>query len=193
MKTTAKCNILTNLSNVIGKLLLCIGLAAGVAASAYARGQIASGTVSGSGSGPAYSYSLSFSNSATATSPIGSVWYAWVPGAFYLPGVPSTASAPSGWTAAINNNSIEFYANSPAGYIAAGSSLSGFGYTAGFSPATLATTPNSGLSDAYSAGIEVGPGDIFTVVQVPEPSTLSLLIPGAVGLWWVGRRKLCAA
>ena len=68
---------------------------------AHAQGQIPSGSISGSGAGP-YSYSLAFSDAAGATSPIGSVWYAWVPGSFYLPASPTSASAPAGWTAAIS-------------------------------------------------------------------------------------------
>ena len=193
MKTTAKPSSLTRLSNVTAKIFLAAVLAAGIAASAFAQGQLASGTIIGSGSGPTYSYSLSFSNSASATAPVGSVWYAWVPGAFYLPGIPSSASAPAGWTATVDNNSVQYVANSSASDLAPGTSLSGFGYQASFSPSTLASTANSGRSDAYTGGIFSSADDIFVVQIVPEPSTLSLLIPGAVGLWRVGRRKLRAA
>src|SRR5689334_15264596 len=66
------------------------------ALSARAQGQLPSGTISSSGTGP-YTYNLAFSDSGVAASPIGSVWYAWVPGQFYLPGTPTGASAPSGW------------------------------------------------------------------------------------------------
>src|SRR3974390_3297966 len=99
----------------------------------YAQGENASGTVTGSGSGP-YSYSLTFSDAPTATSPVGSVWYSWIPGQFFLPGVPSTASAPTGWTATISANSVQYVASSPAFDIGPGQTLSGFGYTATFSP-----------------------------------------------------------
>ena len=166
-----------------GSILLGLMLVAGTATSVRAQGQLASGTIGGTGSGP-YVYSLTLSDAVGATSPIGSVWYAWVPGFFYLPGVPSSASAPAGWTATISGNSIQYTANSPANDITAGQSLSGFGYQATFSPAQLAAAPNSGRSDAYSAGLFSDGGDIFTVqiVVVPEPSTLVLLICGAIGL-----------
>lgn len=160
--------------------------------SVQAQGQIGSGTIIGSGSGP-YSYNLSFGDAAGATSPIGSVWYAWIPGFFYLPGTPTSASAPAGWTANISGASVQFTANSPANDIAAGSSLSGFGYQAAFSPAQLAAAPNSGKSDAYSAGLFSDAGNIFTVQAVqptPEPSGPGLLLMGAILLWLRGRRQL---
>src|ERR1035438_9639397 len=81
-----------------GRILLGLMLVSGTATSVHAQGQIASGTISGSGSGP-YTYNLSFSNAPSATSPVGSVWYAWIPLHFYLPGPPTSPAAPSGWTA----------------------------------------------------------------------------------------------
>lgn len=186
---------MTNLSNSIGTMLtkparavvLSLALAAGGATSILAQGDIASGTIGSSGSGP-YSYSLTFSDSAGATASIGSVWYAWVPGSFYLPGVPSTASAPTGWTANISSDSVQYVASSSAYDIAPGQSLSGFGYTATFSPAQLAATANSGKSVSYSGGLFSDGGYTFTVVAVPEPTTLSLLACGVGALGLIGRR-----
>ena len=148
---------------------------------AHAQGQLGSGTVLGTGSGPSYTYDLTFSDAAGATSSIGSVWYAWVPGQFFLPSAPTTASAPAGWTATISSTSIQFVAGSSANYITAGSTRPGFSYTATFSPAQLAAAPNSGESVAYSAGLFSDAGNTFTVVAVPEPSpALLLLISGLV-------------
>jgi hypothetical protein len=178
----------TELTTAVGRVLFGMMLAAAAATSVLAQGLIASGTVSGSGSGP-YTYNLSFSDAPSSTSPVGSVWYAWIPGAFYLPGVPTSASAPAGWTATVDANSIQFAATSPANDITAGSTLSGFSYQAAFTPAELAATANSGLSVAYSGGIESGASDTFTVQAVPEPSTLALLVCGATGLCLVGRRR----
>jgi len=166
-------------------------LAGALNQSARAQGQLASGTVIGSGTGP-YTYSLTFSDAAGATSPIGSVWYAWVPGSDFLPGSPTSESTPTGWTATVASGtpgySIQFKASSSAYYIPAGGSLSGFGYQAGFSPAQLAATANSGESVAYSAALFSDPGYTFTVLGVPEPSTtLLLLIPGL--LWLAGRAR----
>jgi hypothetical protein len=171
------------------KLILGVLVALGTASVAFAQGDIPSGTISGSGSGP-YNYSLTFSDGASATSPIGSVWYAWIPGFFYLPGMPTGASAPAGWTANVSGDSVQYTANSSANYIQPGQSLSGFGYTAAFSPAQLAAAPNSGDSDAYTAGLFSDAGVIFTVQAVPEPSAMSFLGAGVLVLVSAGRRKL---
>lgn len=179
----------TSITTAVGRILLGLMLAVGTALSVHAQGQIASGTVSGSGSGP-YTYSLSFTDGASSTSPIGSVWYAWVPGFFYLPSSPTSASAPAGWTATVSGNSVQFVASSPANDIAAGSTLSGFSYQANFSPAQLAAAANSGRSVAYSGGLFSDAGNTFTVQAVPEPSTLTLLVCGAAGMWLAGRRRL---
>jgi hypothetical protein len=181
----------TGIIPAAGKILLGLILAAGSTASVRGQGEIASGLISSSGSGP-FSYSLSFSDASGATSPIGSVWYGWTTSGFFLPGVPTGASAPAGWTALVDGTSVQYSANSPANDILAGHSLSGFGYTATFSPAQLAAAPNSEMSEAYSAGFFSDAGNIFTVQvsPVPEPSTLTLLVGGATGLFLAGRRRL---
>jgi hypothetical protein len=123
---------------ISNKLSLTFFIALGSSA-AFAQGEQGAGTVSGSGSGP-FSYSLTFSNGAGASSPIGSVWYSWTPNIspfFYLPSTPTGASAPSGWTATVDGNSVQYVANSPANDILPGQSMPGFGYTATFSPAQL--------------------------------------------------------
>jgi hypothetical protein len=159
-------------------------------ASAHAQGEIPSGTLSSSGIGP-YSYSLSFSDAANATSPIGSVWYAWVPGAFYLPGPPRAAVAPPGWSVNVSGHSIQFVADSAANYIHPGQSLSGFSYQAAFSPAQLASAPNSGVSVVYSGGLLSDFGTTFTVktLAVPEPCTLPLVALGAFALTLSTKRR----
>jgi len=179
-----------NVKTVTWKGLIGSVLLAGSVCAGHAQGEIGLGTVAGSGSGP-YTYSLTFSDAANATAPIGSVWYAWIPGGFFLPSAPTSVSAPAGWTATPSFNSIQFAASSAANYIAPGGSLSGFGFTATFSPAQLAAAPNSGRSFAYKAGIEGDPGNGFTVlpVQAPEPSSL-MLISGAAGVFLVWRRKV---
>ena len=177
------------LTRAATRMLLGLVLAVGISTVVHAQGQIPSGTIGSSGSGP-YNYSLTFSDAAGATSPIGSVWYAWIPGQFYLPGVPSSASAPAGWTATVSSDSVQFVANAPADYIAAGQSLSGFGYQAAFTPAQLAAAANSGKADAYSAGLFSDGGVIFTVQPAPEPSGQMLLVAGATTLWFIGHRKL---
>jgi hypothetical protein len=173
------------------RILLGSVLAFGTATFVHAQGQIASGTISGSGSGP-YTYDLTFSDDASASSPIGSVWYSWVPGLFFLPGTPTGASAPAGWSATVFANSVQYVANSPANDIAAGQSLSGFSYQATFSPAELAAAANSGESVAYSGVLFSDGGDTFTVTvqSVPEPNGQLLLLSGVAILWLIRRRKL---
>ena len=186
----------TGPATTAGMILLGLMLIAGTATTVHAQGQIASGTYSSSGSGP-FTYDLTFSNEPNSLSPVGSIWYAWVPGFFYLPGNPIAGSlvAPPGWTATAVLNSIQFVASSSANDILAGHSLSGFSYQANFTPAQLVAAPNSGLSVAYSGGIESGAGFTFTVEHavIPEPSTLTLLVCGAVGLLLNRRRKLQSA
>jgi hypothetical protein len=173
------------------RILLGSVLAFGTATFVHAQGQIASGTISGSGSGP-YTYDLTFIDDASASSPIGSVWYSWVPGLFFLPGTPTSASAPAGWSATVFANSVQYVANSPANDIAAGQSLSGFSYQATFSPAELAAAANSGESVAYSGVLFSDGGDTFTVTvqSVPEPNGQLLLLSGVAILWLIRRRKL---
>ena len=174
---------------IVTKILLGFILATATVTLIHAQGQIASGTVSGTGAGP-YSYSLSFSDDPAATHAIGSVWYAWVPGSFFLPGSPTSATAPAGWTAHVVNNSVQFVASSSAQDILAGQTLSGFGYQAAFSPAQLAAAPNSGLSVAYGGGLFSDSGNTFSVqlTPVPEPSSGALLAGVAATAWVVRRR-----
>jgi hypothetical protein len=171
------------------KLFLTLLIALGTASAAFAQSDIPSGTIIGSGSGP-FTYSLTFSDGAGAGSPIGSVWYAWTPGHFFLPGTPTSASAPTGWSATVSGNSVQYVASSSLYDIQAGQTLSGFGYQASFSPATLAATPNSGKSDAYTGALFSDNGVIFTVQAVPEPSSLALLGAGVLGLALAGRQQL---
>lgn len=170
------------------KALLGVALLVCADVTAYSQGQIASGIISAAGSGP-YTYNLSFTDAATATAPIGSVWYAWVPGGFFLPSTPTSASAPAGWTATISGNSIQFVASSAANDIAAGQTLAGFSYQASFSPAQLQAAPNGGESVAYSGGLFSDTGNTFNVqfASVPEPSAIALLGVGATGL--LARRR----
>jgi len=192
MKNPLK-STLSFLTRAAARMLFGLTLAAAAVTLVHAQGQIASGTIDSTGTGP-YVYNLTFGNAVGATSSVGSVWYAWIPGQFFLPGTPTSASAPAGWTATIFNNSIQYVASSSANYLTPGQSLSGFSYQAAFSPAQLAAAPNSGVSVAYSAGLFSDAGQTFTVqvVPVPEPSGQMFLLLGATTLWFV-RSKLRTA
>ena len=159
--------------------------------------QSATGTYTDTPSGPDYTYSLTASDASGAGAPMGSFWFAWVPGKFFLPSVPLSATAPSGWTESIVNHSVQFVAGSSADYILPGSSLSGFTFTTVDTPAEIAgdatsqgypTTPVT-TSDAYTGGLFSSSGNTFTFTasSVPEPSTLALGAMGVAGLWL--RRK----
>jgi hypothetical protein len=187
MNKTLLFNLPVSVSAAAKGVLLGLTLAASTTVGVYAQ-PTASGTISGSGSG-IYTYSLIFSDAVSASAPVGSVWYAWVPGGFFLPSAPTTVSAPTGWNAYVNGNSVQYVASSSAYNILPGHSMSGFGYQATFSPAQLAAAPNSGVSVAYSGGLFSDGGDTFVVqmVAVPEPSVSILLISGLIGLFLVNR------
>jgi hypothetical protein len=162
-------------------LTAAMALALGGSLTLQAQTINANGQVSGLLSSPGvYHYSLTIGEGLGTTTPIGSIWYAWVPGVFYLPSVPTSASAPAGWTATVFANSIQFSANSAADDIAPGTSKT-FDYFATFSPTQLAAAPNSGVSVAYAGAVDASsPSEIFSVQTVPEPSIAAL---GLVGLF----------
>ena len=180
--------------------LLSGGLAlalAGASLKVQAQSIIASGDLTGTAAGPDYDYSLTVSDSGAATSPIGSFWFGWVPGEFFLATDPTSASAPTGWSATVVNNSIQFLASSSTYDIAPGGSLSGFGFTSADTPATMAgdavaagypTTPVT-TTVAYGAGFFSSPSDTFVVTVVPEPSSLALLLAGPL-YWFAIRRRI---
>jgi hypothetical protein len=190
----------------VGKLFLGLLLAAGTAGSVQAQNILASGQLSAvAGGGGTWDYTMIISDSPSATSAIGSFWYAWIPGQFYLPTSPSSASGPTGWTANIvpsgGASSIQFVASSSSYDINPGSSMT-FQFVSTDTPATLAgdaaptypTTP-IGTTVAYGAGLFSSPSETFVVNSVPEPSTLALAVAGCFGLWvWVaGRRSRAGA
>ncbi len=180
-------------------LFLGLLLAGGTAGSLQAQNILASGQLSATpGGGGTWDYTMVISDSASATSPIGSFWYAWIPGQFYLPTAPSSVQVPTGWSDAIvtaGASSIQFSASSSAYDINPGSSLT-FGFVSTDTPTTLAgnavptypTTP-IGTTVAYATGFFTTPSETFVVQSVPEPSSLALVLAGAFGLWVTGWRR----
>jgi hypothetical protein len=177
------------LTSIPFALAVAAALAASVVSS-HAQGETASGTVSGAQSGSVYDYTVTLMNTSSSVS-IDGFWYAWVPGAFYLPAAPNSASAPAGWTATKVANSIQF----SGGTLAAGASIT-FNFVANFAPSAL--TGTAGYSYVYHTGLDSGPPDsgaflnVQTVSPVPEPSSIGLLAVGALGLLVGGWRKLRA-
>lgn len=180
-------------------LFLGLLLAAGPAGSLEAQTILASGQLSAvPGGGSTWDYTMVISDASGATSPIGSFWYAWIPGQFYLPTAPSSVQVPTGWNYGIvtaGASSIQFYATSSSFDINPGSSLT-FGFVSTDTPTTLAgnavptypTTP-IGTTVAYGAGFFSSPSETFVVTSVPEPSALALVLAGLCGWGFAGWRR----
>jgi hypothetical protein len=180
------------LHSVRCSLAVAAGLAAGSPA-AQAQGVTgASATLSGvAGTGNTFDYTLTLYNASSATTPIEGLWYAWVPGAFYLPSAPSSASGNgSGWSASIVSHSIQFQGNS-GDAIAPGGSAS-FTFVSTDTPTTLSGDTGGGIpigtSYAYPGTISgsVNANDEkFVVSSVPEPSAFGLLATGLLCFWMI--------
>ena len=185
-------------------------VAAGVAMATMACGQVAqatvmedpSGTITKVSGGPPYTYAMTLKDASDATQPIGTFWFAWVPGEDFLATPPISETSPVGWRMnAITNMgsgdgyAIQWISNSAASDILPGGSLSGFGFTTNDSPSSVdgnsvffPSTPvltsfvyNSGpFSDA---GVEF---KVTPVAAVPEPATLAM---GLVPMMMMLRRK----
>ena len=72
--------------------LIAVGIALSLcvlALPALASGIDSSATVVGTPDGSAFNYSLTLNNSATSTDSIGTLWFAWVPGAGCCPTSPT--------------------------------------------------------------------------------------------------------
>ncbi len=172
--------------------------ALGTTDTTQAQGYISSADLGlNSSGGGYYNYTLTLNNNSSSMNPIGTFWFGWVPDVYsydLLPSNPSDIVAPSGWTAYGGQGygsyyypdgySIEFIADTP---LAPGSSAT-FQFTSADSPATLeATSPFFGASAATSylynsyAYSDAG-AEISVPLVVPEPSSLSMIIVGAIGM-----------
>ena len=96
---TSKQTILNLMTTPTARLALAFVLAAGTANYVHAQGQLPSGNIGSSGSGP-FTYDLTFSDAvAGQPRPLGAVLVLLVPrSVFFLPGTPTSATAPAGWT-----------------------------------------------------------------------------------------------
>ena len=181
--------------------LVAMGSIASVARQAAAASPpVASATITTVSTGATNSYSLKLTDSAASPSPIGTFWFAWIPGEDFLDTSPLSVTDPTGWTDNITHGgpgdgyAIQFLASTPAADVTIGSSLSGFGFTSTDSPASISgdsaffpTTPVL-TSFAYDAAPFSDSGDKFLVTVVPEPVSLALLSPMALLLLRRSRR-----
>jgi hypothetical protein len=181
------------------KWQIAIGMALAVlisARSTVASGIDASGTVVGKPDGSLFDYAVTLNNTASSSDAIGTLWFAWVPGADFLATSPTNLTAPAGWTANITHQgpndgfAIQYVASLPSFDLAPGSSLKGFGFSSSDTPAVLAG--NSPLfpsfpettSFVYQGGPLVGDSEQFVAPvtlapqeppsTVPEPSAFLL-------------------
>jgi MYXO-CTERM domain-containing protein len=154
--------------------------------------------------GANWDYTITLTN--TGTGPIGTFWYAWVPGAGYLPTMPTNIVAPANWVDTITNGpppsdgfSIQFTESGTSFGIAPGSSLQ-FTFSSTSSPATLAglsaihpPTP-IGTSTIFGGAPFSDAGQSFVVTSgvtsaVPEPSTLAFGLVSIASLAALRRRR----
>ena len=188
-------------------LFLVIALATGLPATPVLASAIdASAILTSKPDGTSFDYSITLTNSSSSTDPIGTFWFAWVPGADFLPTSPFDIKAPTGWTEMVTHAgagdgyAIQFVAGAGSA-LAAGRSLSGFGFTSAdtltqlaanspFSSNIPATTsfvyngaPFSADSEQFVVSVSTVPETATSVSTVPEPSSL---IFGLVVVTWFG-------
>jgi hypothetical protein len=157
-----------------------------------------SATLSSQPAGLNFNYTLTLNNNSTPSTPIETLWYAWVPGSDFLPTSPTSVQAPAGWTGTIMGGgpgdgfSIEFTTSTAP--LNPGNSLT-FQFQSSDTPAQLAgnspffPTMRVGTSYVYEGSPFLTAGGTFVVQSVPEPSTMALLLVGGLGLL---RRRLMA-
>src|SRR5260370_27440651 len=134
----------------------------------------ASATFSSQPAGLNFDYTLTLNNASGSTSPIETLWYAWLPGEDFLPTSPITVQPPSGWTDIITGGgagdgyTIQFVTSTAP--LNPGNSLT-FIFESADTPAELAgnspfhsTTPTPvGTSVVYAGGPFVGATETFVV------------------------------
>lgn len=165
-----------------------LALAAGLAVSIVSsQAQSATATISGvAAGGGVFDYTITLQN--TGTTSLDSFWYAWTLSGNNLSAAASNPGSSLGWidTALEGNTSISWEGNS-GNTLAVGQSAT-FTFDSTETPSAITTLP-SGESVAYVNGTgpntfeQNDPGvasPVFspTLVAVPEPSSLGLLMAG---------------
>jgi hypothetical protein len=186
---------------VVGGMLVAPARAAGIIG--------ASAVCTAVADGPDFDYTVTLTNtSGTGNDPIGTFWFAWVPGADFMATSPLSVTNPTGWKDAIthvpntatNGYAIQWVESNSAAAIAPGNSLV-FKFTSADTPAGITgdsifypTTPVL-TSFVYSGTPFQGDSKQFLVTfassAAPEPSSLVLGLVAIVGsfAWQRLRRR----
>jgi hypothetical protein len=144
----------------------------------------ASATITPSQLGPSsYEYAMTLTN--TGTTPIGTFWFAWIPGYDLLPRAPTSIISPSGWT---GTNAPDFFGVASAQWVNTvtplqpGQSLSCFKFDTPDAPDVIGGTSQFFGTPVERSYVYIGApqtdlGFPFTPVTVtPEPAALTLLL-----------------
>lgn len=162
-----------------------LAAAGAIVASAAVSHAALTGTAVVSGSpigGGVYHYTITLNNTGTTT--IGTLWFAWIPGANFMATVPTSITSPAGWSAQVvggaGASSILWQANNAPSRLAAGGSLTTFAFNSTTTPAQMAgfavSSPSNHVTTSF---LYIGQafsdnGFQFTPPVVPAPSAAAL-------------------
>jgi len=168
-----------------GLLLAALAITRPVFASEMATAVLTDAPTSGG-----YNYFITVTD--TGTTPIGTFWFSWVPGAGFLTSTPTNVTSPSLWTDTLTNSgaAIQWKSTNSSSLLEPNNSLSGFDFFSTETPAELeALVTSNGHTDPglvttiYEGAPLAGPGYTFNAVEAtPEPSSLLLTFTGALGM-----------
>lgn len=173
----------------LAPLGLALAIAAGLLASTVSsRAQGAMATISGTPNNGGFDYTILLEN--TGSTDLNGFWYGWTFSGNNLPSNPSGGDNSLGWDNNLLGNSIIWQNNTGTPL---GPGQTGSFYFFSTDTPTAITTPPSGGSFAYVGAVDASaytPQFSPTLVAAPEPSTVTLLAVGSLGLLVSGRRKL---
>ncbi len=179
--------------NPLRKTLVLSGFLALSSSALFAAGISATATLTDTQTASgAYNYTVNLNNTGTTT--IGTFWFAWIPGAGFLPTVPTNISSPAGWNEVSTDAGHALQWTTTSSLLGSGQSLTGFDFTSTDSPAQLlgtypgtATGVGAGALDltsfVYIGAPLADPGSQFVVAEAaptvtPEPDSLVLTLTG---------------